>query len=170
MPRPMHRRVVFGLVLLAALLPCRTGRAQTPQDSPVLRLSWLAGCWESERGDRRMEEQWMAPRGGTMLGMSRTVAGDAVREFEFLRISEKEGRLVLTARPSGQPEASFTSIEVTSSRVVFENPAHDFPQRIIYRLDADGSLAARIEGTQNGQARGVDFPMRRAKCPSAQGD
>jgi hypothetical protein len=35
---------------------------------------------------------------------------------------------------------------------------------VIYRLQPDGSLIARIEGTVKGQARGIDYPMRRAKC------
>ena len=164
-------RIVLALsMVLAGLLPCQAGTSPKQQDSLVLRLSWLAGCWESAQGDRRLEEQWMVPRGGTMLGMSRTVTGATTGEYEFLRISEVEGRLVLTARPSGQPEASFTSVEVTSSKVVFENAAHDFPQRVIYRLDAGGSLAARIEGERDGKVRGVDFPMRRTRCPGGHGD
>jgi hypothetical protein len=127
-------------------------------------MGWLAGCWERTTGDRRVEEQWMRPGGGTMLGMSRTVAGNTTREFEYMQIREHEGRLVFTARPSGQPEASFGSILLTPSKVVFENPAHDFPQRIIYMRADDGSLLARIEGTEAGKARGVDFPMRRSPC------
>ena len=48
--------------------------------------------------------------------------------------------------------------------VVFENPQHDFPQRIIYRLEKDGSLLARIEGVNQGREKGINFPMKRAKC------
>jgi len=56
--------------------------------------------------------------------------------------------------------------------LIFENAAHDFPQRIIYRLNDDGSLLARIEGKRGGELKGVDFPMRRAPCPApaARGD
>jgi hypothetical protein len=45
--------------------------------------------------------------------------------------------------------------------VTFENPAHDFPQRVIYKLTAPDKLGARIEGMRNGNLRGVDFPMTR---------
>jgi hypothetical protein len=47
--------------------------------------------------------------------------------------------------------------------VVFENLSHDFPQRVIYRRNADSSITARIEGTVNGEARGRDFPYRRCQ-------
>ncbi|MGH9962382.1 MAG: DUF6265 family protein, partial [Pyrinomonadaceae bacterium] len=69
-----------------------------------------------------------------------------------------------TAQPSGQKEASFRLRQATDDSVVFENPAHDFPQRIIYRKHASGGLFGRIEGKRNGQERSIDFPMRRAKC------
>ena len=49
-------------------------------------------------------------------------------------------------------------------KVVFENPEHDFPQRIIYQLDDDGNLAGRIEGLVNEAAHAADFPMIRASC------
>lgn len=165
----MIRHPAIALVVLAGLLLCRWGTAAERPDSSVARLAWLAGCWESVRGDRRVEEQWMVPRGGSMLGMSRTVTGNRTSEYEFMLIREQEGRLVFTARPSGQSEASFSSIELTESKVVFENPAHDFPQRVIYRLERDGSLAARIEGMKGGEARGVDFPMRPTRCPGGGG-
>lgn len=47
---------------------------------------------------------------------------------------------------------------------VFENPEHDFPQRIIYRLESDGALFARIEGVVSGKEKGRNFPMKRGAC------
>jgi hypothetical protein len=110
----------------------------------------------------------MAPAAGLMLGSSRTVslAEQRVVEYEQLRIEEKDGRLVFTAQPSGQPEGSFTSITLTDSLVVFENTAHDFPQRVAYSRGRDGSLEAWIEGTVDGKHRKVEFPYSRATCPS----
>jgi hypothetical protein len=146
-------------------IPPATAPAET-----VAGLAWLAGCWERVAGDRRVEEQWMTPRGGTMLGMSRTIAGGVTREYEHLLIGEEDGSLVYTARPSGQAEASFRSILVTSERVVFENAAHDFPQRIIYIRAGADSLVARIEGEHSGEERHVDFPMRRCPCAGGAGE
>lgn len=156
-------------MLLAAWTAAQAAVTTDKKDPSVAMLSWLAGCWESARGERRVEEQWMTPGGGTMLGMSRTVVGGRTIEFEFMQIREERERLVFTARPSGQEEASFASIELTVSKVVFENPAHDFPQRILYRLEPDGSLVARIEGQQGGRPRGVDFRLQRRACAGGAG-
>ena len=149
--------------ILAVVLPPIVREMPRQQLAQIDRLSWLARCWEWDAGARHGEEQWMQPRGGTMLGMSRTVRRDSTIEFEFLRIQERDGRLHYIAAPSGQAGATFSSTELTDSTVVFANLEHDFPQRIMYKSRAD-SLTARIEGLRNGVVRGVDFSMRRVAC------
>jgi hypothetical protein len=138
--------------------------ATLAQAADASALSWMAGCWRQESAGRIVEEMWMAPRGDGMLGMSRTVASGRIVEHEFLQIRVQDGRLAYVAKPSRQPEATFHAKTVGAREVIFENLAHDFPQRIIYRLQSDGNLAARIEGTEKGQVRGVDFSMQRADC------
>jgi hypothetical protein len=127
-------------------------------------LAWLTGCWASETGDAGSGEQWMAPAGGSLLGMSRTVRDGRTVAYEFLRISATDdGSLTYTAQPSGQAEATFTLVSLGDSEVVFENPHHDFPQRIVYRVD-QGVLQARAEGWRGDRHRVVHFPMQRASC------
>ena len=128
-------------------------------------VAWMAGCWRQESPGRTVDEVWMAPAGDGMLGMSRTVQKGRITEYEFLQVRVQDGKLVYIAKPSGQPEATFTAKSSNAREVIFENPAHDFPQRIIYRLQPDGNLAARIEGPMNGQTKGIDFPMKKVACP-----
>jgi hypothetical protein len=100
-----------------------------------------------------------------MLGMSRTIVGGKATEFEFLQIRQQGTDIFYVAKPSGQAEALFKLIQHSKQEAVFENPTHDFPQRIIYRLQPDGLMTARIEGKKNGSERGTDFPMKRVPCP-----
>jgi hypothetical protein len=129
------------------------------------QLAWISGCWEGRGPTRVYSEHWMKPEGGLMLGMSRTISGGKATEFEFLQIRQQGSDISYIAKPSGQAEASFKLIRHSDREVVFENPTHDFPQRIIYRLQPDSSLVARIEGKTNAGERGIDFPMKRAVCP-----
>jgi hypothetical protein len=152
------RFLVVG-VLIA--LPLVTPVAQSP--SGVEQLAWMAGCWRQESGGRIADEIWMAPSGGVMLGMNRTVASGRTVSSEFMQIGANGGRIVFTARPSGQAEASFTLLKSGQRDVVFENTAHDFPQRVMYRRDGD-TLVGRIEGTRNGKSQSIDYPMRRVPC------
>lgn len=131
----------------------------------VESAAWLAGCWEIDAGGRLVNEHWMKPAGGAMIGMSRTVSKDKMSAYEFLQIRRQDdGEVYYVARPSGQSEASFKLIKAGPRELIFENPDHDFPQRIIYRQESDGSLKARVEGKNNGKEMGSDYPFKRARC------
>jgi hypothetical protein len=128
-------------------------------------LNWLAGCWDGSTEKQERVEQWMKPSGNMMMGMSRTVRNGQIREYEFLRIHQRDGAIYYTANPSGQREASFRLIRLTEQEAIFENAEHDFPQRIGYRLESGGMLTAWIEGTINGKDKKIDFPFRKTDCP-----
>jgi len=149
------------VALTASPRIAKTSATGVQAGAEVDRLAWLSGCWSQLRANGLVEEHWMTPRGGSMLGMSRTVVGGKTVEYEFLRIAVVDGTLAYVARPLGQSEAAFPLKSIEDGVVVFENLSHDFPQRIIYRRNADASLTARIEGTVKGEARGRDFPYRR---------
>jgi len=154
--------LALSATLAGAHLPIP--RLTTARTDGVAQLRWLAGCWELRSATRVTHEQWMSPLGGMMMGVSRTVVRDTVREYEQLRIETRNGVATYIAKPSRQAEASFAATSVSDTAVVFANPAHDFPQRISYRRAGTDSIVARIEGPQGGQTRGIDFPMRRVRC------
>jgi hypothetical protein len=120
-------------------------------------VSWMAGCWAADRGGRQVVEAWIPPAGGTMMGVSRTVVNGKTVEWEFLVIRAGANGLQYVAKPSGQAEATFTATHVSSRQVDFEDPAHDFPQRIIYARDGD-ALTASLAGQMSGQARRLASP------------
>ena len=156
--RMMTLAAAGALVFAAATAPAR--QASTDLD----KLAWLAGCWTSTDAARQVDEQWMKPLGGTMLGMSRTVVGGKTVESEAVVIRQTGSTVDYVAKPARQPEASFRMVLLTATEVRFENLEHDFPQRIIYRLNPDGTLHARVEGTRDGKVRGIDYPMARGAC------
>ncbi|HKO99860.1 MAG TPA: DUF6265 family protein [Pyrinomonadaceae bacterium] len=111
-------------------------------------LSWLSGSWRTAPGGKmQIEEHWMAPAGNSMLGMSRTVAGDRTVEFEYLRLEQRAEAIYYVAHPKARcPGTDFKLTKLSGQEAVFENPAHDFPKRIIYQKGADGSLTASVDG------------------------
>lgn len=100
-----------------------------------------------------------------MMGMSRTVNDGNTVEYEHIRLEQlDDGFIRYVALPSGQKEAAFRLAKLQDRVVLFENPEHDFPQRIIYQLVAPDSLFARVEGRINGKDKRIGFPYRRVKC------
>ncbi len=159
----IHHRLLFSVSLAC----CTSAFA-----APIDRLAWLGGCWASSTGEPGSGEQWLAPAGGSMLGVGRTVKNGKTSEYEFLHIrADDEGKLLYTALPSGQKQATFTEKSsetgAAGTVIVFENLQHDFPQRVIYRLENPQKLMARIEGMRGGKLRGIDFPLQRVACANA---
>ena len=154
-------KIMFSLLfgLYSFTLLCAQNQKPT-----IESLAWISGCWERRGGRRQTVEQGLKPAGGTMLGMSRTVANGRTVEYEQLFLHQVGDTIYYVATPSRQQQASFKLIQSSSSEAVFENPSHDFPQRIIYRLQPDGSLVARIEGKSKGVERGIDFPFKKVAC------
>jgi hypothetical protein len=152
-----------AILLLLSSLPAAVDTVAAA--TGISSLSWLSGCWAYDGRDPGSGEHWMPPAGGTMFGISRTVSASKTIEFEYMRIAETdEESLALFASPSGQSPARFDLLSLNDHEVIFENPEHDFPQRIIYRLGDDGALLGRIEGQSDGRPIAVDFPLTRIDC------
>jgi len=151
----------FGAVLTAALL----WPSMTAAEARVDSVSWMQGCWQLTDGDRVVEEHWTSPKAGIMLGSGRTSRAGTLVGHEFVLLAERDGRLAYEAHPSDQPPTTFMSKELDAASVVFEDPAHDFPQRVGYRRVGPDRLLAWIEGSVSGKPRRVDFPFHRIDCP-----
>jgi hypothetical protein len=128
-------------------------------------FSWLAGHWRIDQADKRVDEQWMAPAGGLMMGMARNVRGGKVLEYEFTLLrQEPNGDIVYVANPSKQSETVFRLTSLANGIAVFENPEHDFPKKVIYARQVDGNLLAAIEGPgRDGRLRRVEYPFTRVQ-------
>ena len=87
-----------------------------------------------------------------MLGIHRDVASSRPAFFEYLRIEEQEHAVVYIASPRGQGATEFVLSSINEQTAVFENPDHDFPQRITYRR-VGNRLIAGIEGVVDGESR-----------------
>jgi hypothetical protein len=130
------------------------------QSQTVDELAWLAGTWTQKTDSGVVQEAWLGPRAKMMVATNLTSSARR-NSFEFLRIVERDGSLVYLASPNGIPPVEFRLKEFAPRRVVFENPTHDFPQRVLYWLEPDGVLRARIEGTMQGRERGIDWRFER---------
>ena len=131
---------------------------------------WLAGCWERVDSEPGSGEFWPAPAGDSLFGVSHTVRDGRTVAFEFMQIRRAdEGAIELIAHPSGQAVTTFRLIDAPGHKAVFENPTHDFPQRVIYQLRDAEHLDAWIEGVDAGEFQRIDFPLVRSQsaalCP-----
>lgn len=142
------------IVLAAALLCSATlADAQAPQ---VSGLDWMTGTWVAASDRETVTETWLGPGNGLMVAANLTTRPGNRKSFEFLRIAETPEGFSYFASPGGRAPVEFKLKESGDKRVVFENAAHDFPQRILYWREGE-ALVARIEGTLKGEARSMQW-------------
>ena len=134
-------------LICAAALPFLASCAATAQSSPLSDLSWMSGCWAHEHGDTK--EVWSEPEGELMFGYGVSKKDGKVRFFEELRIEARDGSAVYIASPNGGPSTSFTETDRTGLSVTFDNPDHDFPQRIEYGANRVALIAkiSKLDGS-----------------------
>ncbi len=149
------------LLSLACLVAPGLASAQAAQPH---KLAWMQGCWAMINQERAVEEQWMAPRGKTMIGTSRTVQGANLVSYEFMLIRQDGDRMAFEIRPSGRAPVIYNATALTDSSVVFENAQHGFPQKIGYRRAGDNAMHAWIEGDHNGEPQRAEFLYHQVVC------
>ena len=152
----MLKACLFTTILTTAFIT-------VPQAPTLADISWISGAWQSEpEGRTQIEEHWTTVAGASMLGMSRTVAGDKTVEFEYLRIEQRADGIYYVAHPKARcPGTDFKLMRASATEAVFENPQHDFPKRIIYRKTGDDSLTASIDGGEGSKT--ISYMYRRIK-------
>src|SRR6476646_2210482 len=116
---------VLGIALIVLV---SSVKGQASERRSISELSWISGDWQSPGGGRtQVEEHWTKPGGGSMLGMSRTIAGEKTVEFEYLRIEQRADGIYYVAHPKAQcPGTDFKLMRASATELVFENPQHDF--------------------------------------------
>ena len=155
----------FVLAILIAVLAVHPGAEPGSRSGSevwkIADLAWMEGHWSGTDGSLQMEEIWTSADGAALVGLHKDVAmrGEASRmvSFEFLRIEPGTDTIDYIAQPGGRPPTRFALVHMSPRRVVFANPAHDFPQRILYWLDDAGALHARVEGPKNGKTVGQEW-------------
>lgn len=139
-----HSRCV-ALLAIACLPSHALAQATTAEG-----LAWMAGEWVQKSEKETVSETWQGPAGGMLVATNLTRRASGRTSFEFLRIAETPTGLSYFAMPGGKPATEFKMKETGAQRIVFENPEHEFPRRILYWRDGE-ALMARTEGTRGGK-------------------
>jgi hypothetical protein len=162
-------RIKLLSLLLLALGACNSsprGMNATKDHNNLNSASWLIGVWvyQSPKGD--IFESWKKLNDSLFVGHSYTMVGSDTITAEEIRLVEQNGDVnYIPSVPDqnmGLP-VKFKLISMTDNELIFENPEHDFPQRILYQRLTDDSLVAEISGPMKGEHRSQRFPMHRAQ-------
>ena len=147
------KKIFFFLFLSLSLAAAASAAAEGPAvPGRIEQLAFMAGTWSTPAGDFEIEELWMPPKGGLMLGLGRTTKLGKALEFEFMRIEQQGPTLVYPPARTGSPPRRSARRADTMSAAFEQLPT--FPTALLL----DGTLTAcspRSEGVRD-QAAEVD--------------
>ncbi|AWO00994.1 hypothetical protein DLD77_04410 [Chitinophaga alhagiae] len=133
---------------------------------PIDKAGWLIGSWQSNASGRHMLETWVKVNDSTLAGKGQLVKGRDTLLLESVSLEQRGGQLYYVPTVTGQNKGlpvRFALTFIDSRQMVFENPAHDFPQKVSYTLVSPDSLLAEISGVANGVLKTRQFPMQRLR-------
>lgn len=149
------KSTVFFVMLSAFLLSGCT---------PILRqLHHLEGTWQRSTKAGFAFESWEIKEPNLMLGKGYKGSGADAQVLENLRLFVEDGKIIYEATVPDQNEGKpvrFPLVKTSADgeTFIFENPAHDFPQRLVYHFIGSDSLHVRAEDLEG---NGLDFGFRK---------
>ncbi len=139
---------IFGAISASLLYGCD---ASIQTDTASYNPNPFVGCWQSEDG--LATEGWTQDASGWLFGYAVNRNQDnKVTFFEHMRMDS--AHLFVTG--PNDDTVRFKRV-ASNTGIIFENPAHDYPQRIAY-FPAPGRLDAEISSLDGG--RKVEFKKR----------
>ena len=160
---------ITALSLCAPFISCqKKEKSETAAKaySQIEKADWLIGSWGNTTKEGILTETWTAQNDSILKGESYFVTGKDTVFSEKISLEQKGDSLfyipIVKNQNEGKP-VSFKLTAATDSQLVFENPKHDFPQKVTYTKVATDSLVAEISGIKDGKPSTESFPMKKKK-------
>lgn len=151
----MQFKKIFWIILVSLL-----GFGHSSAQSSTA-FAWLEGTWKNR--NRAAYEVWTKGKGDVLFhGLSYKISAksDTVITEEIKFIREGEKFLYIPDVAGDQGPIRFIVTDFSSNGFVAENPAHDFPKKIIYRYFKDEN---QLKATISGNGKSIDFNFEKIK-------
>ena len=148
----------IAMVALTLLISCNKYDAKgnlIKKYDELQKATWLLGDWEKTDSLGTLKEIWSSKDDSTFIGQSYYIQNkkDTIHD-EQIELMQDGEYLIYTATIKGENNDKSISFQMTNdqdSLFVFENPKHDYPQKIAYRLMKNKGLSITVSGKENGK-------------------
>lgn len=133
-------------------------------------LEALVGKWEDVNRANKFYEEWEKVGERHLRGRGYVLSGDSLQAdtvfIEQLEILPEEGSLFYVVSLSGSQTSEKVRFKMTQADdgvITFENPEHDFPKKINYKLLSNVQMEVYLNGLENGKFGETRFSFIRQK-------
>lgn len=152
------------LILFTILLFASCGKSK--QVSKIVGKDWLLGKWENKSDEGNLLEIWRKVNDSLFVGESYFIKGKDTLHSEKIELKQKGEELFYIATVKGQnndkPVTFKHNIEI-AKQLVFENPQHDYPKKIVYKPFAKDHLLIEISGIQQDKTSSARYSMKKTE-------
>lgn len=129
------------------------------------KMNWLLGNWENKMHDGVLTERWTKVNDSTFSGTTYFIINkkDTVHS-ETIILTQLNDEMVYRPTVKGQNNDEPIDFKLSSeseNTFSFENPKHDYPQKIVYKKVNETSLVTTISGMQQGKQNSESYPMKK---------
>ncbi len=166
------KKIAFSIatVALTIVISCNKYDAKgnlIKEYNELQKATWLLGEWEKTDSLGTLKEIWNIKDDSTFIGQSYYIQNekDTIHNEQIELVQDGE-HLIYTATIKGENNDTSIPFQMTNdqdSLLVFENPKHDYPQKIQYKLMKNLSLVAIISGKVKGRITSESYPMSKKK-------
>lgn len=154
------------LLLVASAALVTSCEEVIKKEKPLDKLSWLEGEWFGVTDDVVMQENWSKVSDELYSGHAYVLSGEDTLFQEFIRLEVVNDTAYYVVFIPGIPDStSFQLVKYNNGEAIFENPEHDYPQRVVYKQIGSDSLYAYIEGEAAGKVQKDEFWYKRITAP-----
>ncbi len=178
--RFVRRSTTYAFIIAAVFVFGRAIVVRADQDNPdakkppvrakISELAWMQGHWRTEFGENVLEEIWSPPAGDSMMSAFAWIKGGKLWMNELLTIVAGDDAVTFRFKHFGREmvgweekdEAlTFTLVELSGQRAVFENPERDNPRRMTYHRTSARDLLVRVESYRDGKIEPMEFTYKK---------
>lgn len=136
----------LALFILSTLLACTSNKT----DLQLRDMEWLEGTWQAVSGTYTLAETWTKSSSNTISGSVEEKSANAGAYHENLSIRQLPDGITLVSNTGGQ-NVVFHLVSNNKDSLVFENPEHDFPNKLTYIHKETKMMLVLVEGKLNGK-------------------
>jgi hypothetical protein len=150
-------RILLPLVVLGCSSPQEPSAPTVEEHGTKIDPSSLIGEWQDVQDSGRtvFHERWNRHTDGSLSGLGFVLSGMDTVFIEHLGILNIDGETLYAATIRSQNSGQAVLFKLIHDRdsLVFANPQHDFPQRIVYAPDGADHWNVVVSGVEKGQAQ-----------------
>lgn len=159
------KKYILLILIISSISSCKNydknGREIKDYDE-LKKANFLLGNWENETKNGKLQEIWTVKNDSTLLGQSYFIIKKDTIHNETIDLVESKGILLYIATIKGENQnlpTTFNFTETEENQLKFENPKHDYPSLIFYKLKDSLKLDITISGKQLGKKSLENFKM-----------